>query len=240
MLEAGGFVDRDNTCPRRAANLLGSFNLITAKPLFYIANVDETDLEKTPLAPQVEAPAPDEAPAGHLPYAGSSKKSLPYYPDEERQGFMEMYGMKEKGHREDHQGRVWNPEDLIFTFYTVVGSQMRAWTVKKQTPVNKAAGKIHSDMERGFIKAEVIATADFLQAGSEHAAREIGLARIEGKEYVVEDGDILHIRFNVRISQPPDGVGPALFAPCTCISGRSSSTFATQPKQYGGSRTRPM
>ena len=86
--------------------------------------------------------------------------------------------------------------DLV-TFYTVVGKELRAWTVKKETPVAKAAGKIHSDMERGFIRAEVIPYADFVRVGSEHAAREKGLARVEGKEYIVQDGDILHIRFNV-------------------------------------------
>ena len=108
---------------------------------------------------------------------------------------MEMYSMKEKGIEKIIRAG-YGTLDLV-TFYTVVGTQMRAWTVRKNTPAVKAAGRIHSDMERGFIKAEVIATADFLKAGSEAGARERGLARIEGKEYMVQDGDILHIRFNV-------------------------------------------
>jgi hypothetical protein len=192
MLEAGRFVDKNAFSPD-VANLLGSFNLITAKPLFYIANVDETDLGKTPL-PAVEAPA-QERRRQVVYICGKLEEELASLADEERQGFMEMYAMEEKGiERIIRVG--YEILDLV-TFYTVVGKEMRAWTVKKHTPVNKAAGRIHSDMERGFIKAEVIATADFLKAGSEHAAREKGVARIEGKEYVVQDGDILHIRFNV-------------------------------------------
>jgi ribosome-binding ATPase len=106
-----------------------------------------------------------------------------------------LYGMKEVGIEKTI--RVgYEVLDLI-TFYTVVGKVMRAWTVRKNTPVAKAAGKIHSDMERGFIKAEVINCDDFIRLGSEHVVREKGFAKIEGKEYLVQDGDILHIRFNV-------------------------------------------
>ncbi len=85
----------------------------------------------------------------------------------------------------------------LITFYTIVGKEMRAWTIPRNTTCVKAAGKIHTDMERGFIKAEVINASDFVQYGSEHAAREHGALKIEGKEYIVKDGDILHIRFNV-------------------------------------------
>jgi ribosome-binding ATPase YchF (GTP1/OBG family) len=85
----------------------------------------------------------------------------------------------------------------LITFYTIVGKEMRAWTIPKNTTCVKAAGKIHSDMERGFIKAEVINVSDFLHYGSEHGSREKGSLRMEGKEYIVKDGDILHIRFNV-------------------------------------------
>jgi ribosome-binding ATPase YchF (GTP1/OBG family) len=74
---------------------------------------------------------------------------------------------------------------------------MRAWTIPRNTTCVKAAGRIHSDMERGFIKAEVINYDDFVQCGSEHTAREKGMLRIEGRDYIVKDGDILHIRFNV-------------------------------------------
>jgi ribosome-binding ATPase YchF (GTP1/OBG family) len=85
----------------------------------------------------------------------------------------------------------------LVTFYTTVSSELRAWTVSSGTPAPKAAGKIHSDMERGFIRAEVLPFSDFIACGTEHAAREKGLLRSEGKDYLIRDGDIIHFRFNV-------------------------------------------
>ena len=85
----------------------------------------------------------------------------------------------------------------LITFYTIVGKEMRAWTIPAGTTAIEAAGKIHTDMQRGFIRAEALSYDDFVKCGSEHAAREKGLIHVEGKEYVVKDGDILHIRFNV-------------------------------------------
>jgi ribosome-binding ATPase YchF (GTP1/OBG family) len=85
----------------------------------------------------------------------------------------------------------------LVTFYTTVSSELRAWTVSEGTPTPKAAGKIHSDMERGFIRAEIISFSDFLSCGSEHAAREKGFLRSEGKDYFIRDGDIVHFRFHV-------------------------------------------
>ena len=110
---------------------------------------------------------------------GKLEEELALVPEDERQDFMEMYSMKETGIEKIIRAG-YSILGLV-TFYTVVGKEMRAWTVKKQTPVAKAAGKIHSDMERGFIRAEVIATGDFLKAGSEQGARERGWARVEGK-----------------------------------------------------------
>jgi ribosome-binding ATPase YchF (GTP1/OBG family) len=85
----------------------------------------------------------------------------------------------------------------LVTFYTTVSSELRAWTVTQGTPAPKAAGKIHSDMEKGFIRAEVTSFSDFVTCGSEHSAREKGLLRSEGKDYLIQDGDIIHFRFNV-------------------------------------------
>jgi ribosome-binding ATPase YchF (GTP1/OBG family) len=85
----------------------------------------------------------------------------------------------------------------LITFYTTVSSELKAWTVPSGTPAPKAAGKIHSDMERGFIRAEIISFSDFITCGSEHIAREKGLLRSEGREYLIRDGDIIHFRFNV-------------------------------------------
>jgi ribosome-binding ATPase YchF (GTP1/OBG family) len=85
----------------------------------------------------------------------------------------------------------------LVTFYTTVGPELRAWTIPRGTRAPQAAGKIHTDMERGFIRAEVIPFDSFLGAGSMTAAREKGWIRMEGKDYIIQDGDILHIRFNV-------------------------------------------
>jgi ribosome-binding ATPase YchF (GTP1/OBG family) len=85
----------------------------------------------------------------------------------------------------------------LVTFYTTVSSELRAWTIPKGTPAPKAAGKIHTDMERGFIRAEVVSYTDFVACGSEHSAREKGLLRSEGKDYSIRDGDIVHFRFHV-------------------------------------------
>ena len=86
--------------------------------------------------------------------------------------------------------------DLI-SFFTVGSDEVRAWTIRRGTTARKAAGKIHSDLERGFIRAEVIPDRVFMDHGSAHAVREAGLLQVEGKDYVVEDADIMNIRFNV-------------------------------------------
>ncbi|HVN98212.1 MAG TPA: DUF933 domain-containing protein, partial [Syntrophorhabdaceae bacterium] len=107
----------------------------------------------------------------------------------------ELYGMKEMSIH--NVIRVGYEILGLITFYTIVGNQMRAWTIPRNTTCVQAAGKIHTDMEKGFIKAEVINVDDFLKCGSEHTAREKGLLRLEGRDYMVRNGDILHIRFNV-------------------------------------------
>jgi hypothetical protein len=172
--------------------LVRSFNLISTKPLFYVANIDEADLGK-------------EEPAGVTTLArqgrpvvticGRLEEELASLPEEEMGSFMELYGMEGRG-IERVIAVGYAMLDLI-TFYTLVGKELRAWTIPKNTMVHVAAGKIHTDMQRGFIKAEVISCADFVACGSEHAARDKGLVSIQGKEYIVRDGDILHVRFNV-------------------------------------------
>lgn len=191
-LEAGRFVNMDDLNAEERETVK-SFSLIATKPVFYIANIDEGDLENLPLEEIEKAAAEKGRKVVYI--CGKLEEELALLPAEERAGFMEMYGMKEIGIEKII--RVgYDVLDLI-TFYTVVGREMRAWTVRKNTPVVKAAGKIHSDMERGFIRAEVMSCEDFIRLGSEHAVREKGLIKIEGKEYLVQDGDILHIRFNV-------------------------------------------
>ncbi len=173
--------------------LIRSFGLITTKPLFYVANIDEKNLA----APE---PACFEGLINRrgrpvVPICGRLEEELASLPPGEIGPFMELYGMKERA-IETVVATGYAILDLI-TFYTVVGTELRAWTIPRHTTAYGAAGKIHTDMQKGFIKAEVISYETFVRCGSEHAAREKGLVGIEGREYVVKDGDILHIRFNV-------------------------------------------
>ena len=85
----------------------------------------------------------------------------------------------------------------LVTFFTTVGTEVRAWTVPANTPAIKAAGKIHTDMERGFIRAEVVPSRDLIALGTEQAVKDKGLLRLEGKDYLVQDGDVIRFRFNV-------------------------------------------
>ncbi len=192
QLEAGRLIDAGMLAPEER-DILRSFSLITAKPVFYIANVDENDLARLPLAPVEGAAAERGRPVVYI--CGKLEEELAVLPAGERADFMEMYGMTEVGIEKII--KVGYGILGLITFYTVVGKEMRAWTVRRNTAVVKAAGRIHTDMERGFIKAEVIPFDEFVKVGSEHAAREKGVLKIEGKEYIVQDGDILRIRFNV-------------------------------------------
>ena len=126
---------------------------------------------------------------------GDLEAELSELKEEEREEFRRELGLE--GSSLDRLIQVgYEILDLI-TFYTTVSSELKAWTVSKGTAVPKAAGKIHSDMERGFIRAEVVSFSDFVACGSEHVAKERGLLRSEGKDYLVQDGDIIHFRFNV-------------------------------------------
>ena len=116
-------------------------------------------------------------------------------PESERAAFQTDFGMDESGL--ERLIRVgYDILDLV-TFFTTVSSELRAWTVPKGTAAPVAAGRIHSDMERGFIRAEVVSWEDFVKSGSEHLARERGLLRSEGRDYSIRDGDVIHFRFNV-------------------------------------------
>jgi GTP-binding protein YchF len=192
ILSRGEFLKRDSFTPEEG-ELVRSFGLITAKPVFYVANIDEKDLSSAEPACYQELAARTGRPV--VPICGRLEEELASLPPEEMGSFMELYGMKARG-IESIIIAGYAILDLI-TFYTVVGKELRAWTIPRHATAYTAAGKIHSDMQRGFVKAEVISYGHFVQCGSEHAAREKGLVSIEGKDYIVKDGDILHIRFSV-------------------------------------------
>ena len=175
-----------------------NLNLLTAKPVIYAANVGEEDL-----ANDGADNAGVQAVRGYAKETGSEvfalcaqiEEEISELDDEERQMFLDDLGLKESG-----------LEKLIKASYHLLGlmsfltsgeDETRAWTIRQGTKAPQAAGKIHTDFERGFIKAEVVNYKDLLEQGSLGAAREKGLVRMEGKEYVVQDGDVILFRFNV-------------------------------------------
>lgn len=178
--------------------LIQSFNLLTYKPVIYAANVSEDDL--------ADDAAGNDFVASVREYAASEgsevfvicaqiEQEIAELDDDEKKMFLEDLGLTESG-----------LEKLIKASYRLLGlisyltagpTESRAWTIKKGTKAPQAAGKIHSDFERGFIKAEVVSYDDLMACGTYNAAKEKGLVRMEGKEYVVKDGDVVLFRFNV-------------------------------------------
>jgi len=177
-----------------ARELLSETPLLTLKPQFYVANIGEAGI--TGGNEFSRAVTDYGAARGRETVNVSSKleSELADLSPEEKGEFLKSYGISESGlQKVIHAG--YRLLDLI-TFYTIAGeNEVRAWTLKRGQKAPAAAGKVHSDMEKGFIKAEVIAFNDLDAYGSEHAAREHGHWTIEGKEYVVQDGDILTIKF---------------------------------------------
>jgi GTP-binding protein YchF len=170
--------------------------LLTAKPMIYVANLDEGVPQEAgaALAPLEELAASTGAQVVGLS-AQVESEIVQLEDPEEREAFYEELGLSEPGlHRVIRAGYALI--DLI-TFYTTVGPELRAWTVKRGTAAPQAAGKIHTDFEKGFIRAEVIHWDDFDRLGDERAVREAGLLHLEGRDYVVQDSDVIRFRFNV-------------------------------------------
>jgi len=166
---------------------------LTAKPQLYVANANEKELRERRFIPRVsEAAAAEGAPL--VIVCGDLEAEMVELPPEERAEFLRDMGLAESALNQLIRAG-YGILDLI-TFYTTVGPELRAWTLTRGTRAPQAAGKIHTDMERGFIRAEVISFPDFVAAGSMAAARDKGFIRVEGKDYLVQDGDILHIRFH--------------------------------------------
>ncbi|MBX3251158.1 MAG: redox-regulated ATPase YchF [Myxococcales bacterium] len=177
--------------------ILRDLFLITAKPMFYVCNVKEDQVAAgfdDPLVAKVKQLA-DERGAPAVVISAAIEAEIMQLPIEERADFLESLGLAEPGlHAVIQTG--YRMLDLI-TYFTCGKPEVHAWTITRGTKAPQAAGKIHSDFERGFIRAEVIHCADMLALGSEAAVKQAGKMRLEGKEYVVSDGDIMHFRFNV-------------------------------------------
>ncbi len=174
--------------------LLRPLCLITAKPALYVANVDEKGFENNPLLDRVREYAAKE----HAPVVAICAKIESEIADldgEEKQVFLADMGMTEPGL--DRLIRATYDLLGLQTYFTAGEKEVRAWTVRKGATAPQAAGAIHTDFEKGFIRAEVIAFDDYVALGGEQGAKEAGKMRLEGKEYIVKDGDVMHFRFNV-------------------------------------------
>jgi len=159
-----------------------------------VANVSEKELKERRFIPRVaEAAAAEGSPV--VIVCGDLEAEMAELTEEERVEFLRDMGLSESALKQ--LIRAGYGILHLITFYTTVGPELRAWTLPRGTRAPQAAGKIHTDMERGFIRAEVISFPDFLAAGSMAAARDKGMIRVEGKDYIIQDGDILHIRFHV-------------------------------------------
>ncbi|KPW92289.1 MULTISPECIES: redox-regulated ATPase YchF [Pseudomonas syringae group] len=171
------------------------FHLLTTKPVMYIANVAEDGFENNPLLDVVRAIAEEEG-AMLVPVCNKIEAEIAELDDgEEKDMFLEALGLEEPGlNRVIRAGY----EMLhLQTYFTAGVEEVRAWTVRVGATAPQAAGVIHTDFEKGFIRAEVVAYDDFIQFKGESGAKEAGKWRLEGKEYVVKDGDVMHFRFNV-------------------------------------------
>ncbi|MBA2650434.1 MAG: redox-regulated ATPase YchF [Legionella sp.] len=168
--------------------------LLTAKPVLYIANVDDNGYENNPLLEKVQALAAAEK-ASIVALSAATEAELVELDEEDRKEFMADLGLIEPGlHKVIRAGY----ELLgLQTYFTAGVQEVRAWTYLKGATAPQAAGVIHTDFERGFIRAEVIAYEAFIQYKGEQGAKEAGKLRLEGKEYIVCDGDVMHFRFNV-------------------------------------------
>lgn len=192
-----GELARTFSCEPEDEALLRTSELLTLKPVIYAANTDEdgfTQLDGNPYYQKVCEIAAGEG-ALVLPICAKMEQDIAELEGEEKQLFLEELGVQESGL--DRLIKCSYALLGLISFLTYGKDECRAWTIKKGTKAPQAAGKIHSDIERGFIRAEVIAYTDMVACGSLNAAKEKGLLRSEGKEYVMQDGDMVYFRFNV-------------------------------------------
>ncbi len=198
FLEGGNMASSFECADEDEELWMSEYNLLTAKPVIYAANVSEDDLADdaadNPMVNEVRELAKKEGSQVFV-ICAQIEQEIAELDDDEKKEFLEDLGLKESG-----------LEKLIKASYELLGlisyltsgeQETRAWTIKKGTKAPQAAGKIHSDFERGFIRAEVVSYDALHELGSMQAAREKGLVRSEGKEYVMQDGDVVLFRFNV-------------------------------------------
>ena len=176
-------------------HLVRQMNLLTAKPVIFVANVDETHLRKSPLVKALtDHAASQNAPC--IPFCGKVQAEIAQLDQKDQLAFLQAMGLDETG----LQKLVRAGYDVLrlITFFTANENEAHAWTIPRGTPVQKAAGHVHTDFEKGFIKAEVIKVEDLVHHGSTKKLHDLGLLALHGKDYFVEDGDL--ILFRVKTS----------------------------------------
>ena len=174
--------------------ILKQLNPLTIKPTMYIANVDEDGFDNNPYLDAVQAIAQQEG-AVVVPICNKLEAEVSELEDDEKMEFLQELGMEEPG-----LNRVIRAGYSLLglqTYFTAGPKEVRAWTIPIGATAPNAAGKIHTDFEKGFIRAEVVAYDDYIAGNGEQGAKEAGKWRLEGKDYIVQDGDLIHFRFNV-------------------------------------------
>ena len=174
--------------------LLRPLSPLTLKPTMYIANVDEEGFENNPYLDSVIAIAESEG-AIVVPICNKLEAEIGELEDDERDEFLQELGMEEPG-----LNRVIRAGYTLLglqTYFTAGVKEVRAWTIPVGATAPQAAGKIHTDFEKGFIRAEIVGYDDYIAGNGEQGAKDVGKWRLEGKDYVVKDGDVIHFRFNV-------------------------------------------
>jgi GTP-binding protein YchF len=176
--------------------LAKTFHLLTLKPVLYVCNVDEASVVNgNEFTEKVKEAVKDENAEVILISAAAEADIADLDTFEERQEFLQDMGLKEAGVNK----LIRSAYKLLQlqTYFTAGVKEVRAWTIEKGMTAPQAAGVIHTDFEKGFIRAETIAYNDFVTLGSEAAVKDAGKMKVEGKEYIVQDGDVMHFRFNV-------------------------------------------
>jgi len=185
---------RSIECSPEEKLVIRDLHLITMKPVMFIANVAEGEIEGNPWLDRLRLAAAQDG-AEVLPLCAGIEAEISLLDEHERKDFLREMGLEESGlDRVVHAG--YRLLDLL-TFFTAGKKEVRAWTVRAGSTAPQAAGRIHTDFERGFIRAEVTAFDDYIELGGEQGAKEAGKLRLEGKNYVISEGDVVHFRFNV-------------------------------------------
>lgn len=179
---------------KEEAAAIAYMNYLTLKPTMYVANVNEDGFENNPYLDQVRAIAEEEN-AVVVPVCAAIESEIAELDDDEKAEFMEEMGLEEPGLNRVIRGGY--SLLTLQTYFTAGEKEVRAWTYPEGSTAPQAAGKIHTDFEKGFIRAEVIGYDDYVDCNGESGAKEAGKWRLEGKDYLVKDGDVIHFRFNV-------------------------------------------